>query len=227
MEVRMTALDSVIATPGLVEIDRVDLSAPPGQVWQRVRHAALAHSPVVRALFALRTLIDRADTARPPGGVHLDDLTSTPQRPGFQVLVDDPPREVVAGAIGQVWRLRIPFVHVDGADAFASFAEPGYVKVAWAIRLSPLDEGSTRLELEVRVSATDDAAWRRFQRYFHLIGPASRYIRRSLLRTLGRELGRAVPAEDRPPASSPAWTRAPSAGILRRRVAGHAARGRR
>ena len=134
----MTALDSVIATPRLVEIDRVDLSAPPEQVWQRVRHAALAHSPVARALFALRTLVDRSDpTARPPGGVHLDDLTSSPQRPGFQILVDDPPREVVAGAIGQVWRLRIPFVHVDGADAFAAFAEPGYVKVAWAIRVSP------------------------------------------------------------------------------------------
>ena len=114
MEVRMTALDSVIATPRLVEIDRVDLSAPPGQVWQRVRHAALAHSPVARALFALRTLIDRSDpTARPPGGVHLDNLT------------------------------------------------------------------------------------------------------------------RAQVSEDRPPAWSRAWTRAPSAGILRRRVAGSAARGRR
>ena len=224
----MTALDSVIATPRLVEIDRVDLSAPPGQVWQRVRHAALAHSPVARALFALRTLIDRSDpTARPPGGVHLDDLTSTPQRPGFQVLVDDPPREVVAGAIGQVWRLRIPFVHVDGADAFAAFAEPGYVKVAWAIRLSPLDESATHLELEVRVGATDDAAWRRFRRYFHLIGPASRHIRRSLLRALGRELGRAAARRGTPPAWSRAWTRAPSAGILRRRVAGRAARGRR
>ena len=74
------------------------------------------------------------------------------------------------------------------------------MKVAWAIRLSPLDEGSTHLELEVRVSATDDAAWRRFRRYFHLIGPGSRYIRRSLLRALGRELGRAEPGEDRPPA---------------------------
>ena len=221
----MTALDSVIATPRLVEIDRVDLSAPSGQVWQRVRHAALAQLPVARALFALRTLVDRADaTTTPPRGVRIDDLTSSPQWPGFQVLVDDPPREVVVGAIGQVWRPRIPFVHVDGADAFAAFAEPGYVKVAWAIRLSPLDEGSTHLELEVRVSATDDAAWRRFRRYFLLIGPASRYIRRSLLRALGRELGRANPGEDRPPALSSAWTRAPSAGILRRRAAGSAAR---
>src|SRR4051812_2058493 len=122
----MTALDSVIAKPRLVEIDRVDLSAPAGQGWQRVRHAAPAQSRVTRALFALRTLIDRAGgAARPPGGVRLDDLTSSPQHPGFQVLVDEPPREVVAGAIGQVWRLRIPFVHVDGPDAFAAFDEPG------------------------------------------------------------------------------------------------------
>ncbi len=195
----MTALDSVVATPRLVEIDRVDLAAPPGQVWPRVRHAALAQSPVARALFALRTLMDRTDAAsRAPGGVRLDDLTSSPERPGFQILVDDPPREVVVGAIGQVWRLRIPFVHVDGADAFAAFAEPGYVKVAWAIRVSPLGEGATHLELEVRVSATDDAAWRRFRRYFHVIGPPSRHIRRSLLRALAREMGRVAPDDDEP-----------------------------
>ena len=60
----MTALDSVIAIPRLVEIDRVDLAAPAEQVWQRVRHAALAHSPVTRALFALRTLVDRSDRRR-------------------------------------------------------------------------------------------------------------------------------------------------------------------
>ena len=105
----MTALDSVIALPRLVEIDRVDLAAPPERVWQRVRHSALAHAPVTRALFALRTLVDRSDpTARPPHGVRIDDLTSSPERPGFQILVDDPPREVVVGAIGQVWRLRSP-----------------------------------------------------------------------------------------------------------------------
>ena len=195
-----------------------------------MRHAALAHSPVARALFALRTLVDRSDaTARPPGGVHLDDLTSSPQRPGFQILVDViPPCEAVARAIGQVWRLRIPFVHVDGTDAFAAFAEPGYVKVAWAIRVSPLDEGSTCLELEVRVSATDDAAWRRFRRYFRLIGPASGYIRRSLLRALGRQMG-----WGRSPARTGRWLRRllgrarPQRAVLRRRAAGSAARGRR
>ena len=83
------------------------------------------------------------------------------------------------------------------------------MKVAWAIRVSPLGERATHLELEVRVSATDDAAWRRFRRYFRLIGPASRFIRRSLLRALARELGRPEPDEDerRWPATSCSPTR--------------------
>jgi hypothetical protein len=187
----MTALDRLIPQPRLAEVTHVDLAAPPTQVWARVRHAALGHTPATRALFALRTLIDRGrNTARAPAAVAIDDMRSSADRPGFQVLVDDAPREVAVGAIGQVWRLRIPFVHVDGAEAFRRFSMPSYVKVAWAIRLIPLDDASTRLELEVRVAATDDAAWRKFNRYFRFIGPASRFIRRSLLRALAREFGR-------------------------------------
>lgn len=187
----MTALDRLIPNPRLVDIDRVDLAAPAAQVWQRVRHAALAHSPVTRALFALRTLVDRGgETAPAPAGVRLDDMRSSIERPGFQILVDDPPREVAAGAIGQVWRLRIPFVHVDDAAAFRGFATPRYVKVAWAVRVSPLGPARSHLEIEVRVTATDEAAWRKFRRYFRLIGPASRFIRRSLLGALAREFGR-------------------------------------
>jgi hypothetical protein len=197
MEAVMTALDTLIATPRLVEIDRVDLAAPPDRVWQRIRHGALAHAPATRALFALRTMIDRingADT-RPPRDIRLEDLRSSDERPGFQILVDEPPREVAVGAIGQVWRLRIPFRHVLGAAPFATFSEPGFAKVAWAIRVSPFGAGGSHLEVEVRVTTTDDVSWRRFRRYFRVIGPASRFIRRSLLGALRRELG-ALPVDD-------------------------------
>jgi hypothetical protein len=187
----MSALDRLIANPRLVEIDRVDLAAPAAHVWPRVRHTALAQSPVARALFALRTLVDRGRETMPaPAGVRIDDMRSSVERPGFQVLVDDAPREVAVGAIGQVWRLRIPFVHVDTAEAFLAFSTPCYVKVAWAIRVSPLGPASSHLEVEVRVTATDDASWRRFRHYFRLIGPASRFVRRSLLGALAREFGR-------------------------------------
>jgi hypothetical protein len=190
MEARMTALDRLIPNPRLVDIHRVDLAAPAEQVWHRVRHAALPHSPTTRALFALRTVIDREDAAKGSSGLRLDDMESSVERPGFRILVDDSPREIAVGAIGQVWRLRIPFVHVGDAQAFHAFSTPGYVKVAWAIRVSPLGPTGSHLELEVRVSATDDASWRKFTRYFRLIGPASRFIRRSLLGALAREFGR-------------------------------------
>jgi hypothetical protein len=197
MEERMTALDRLIPNAPLVEIDRVDLAAPAEEVWQRVRHAGLAQSPLTRALFAVRTLLDRgAETAPAPAGVRLDDMRSSVERPGFQILVDDPPREIAVGAIGQVWRLRIPFVHVDGVTDFLGFSTPRYIKVAWAIRVSPLGPAGSHLELEVRVAATDDASWRKFRRYFKMIGPASRFIRRSVLSALAREFGRPSGSDD-------------------------------
>jgi hypothetical protein len=185
----MNVLDRLVSSPRMVEIDHADLAAPPDVVWERIRHGDLARSPLARALFAIRMMPSGRDEAPAPPGLRLDDLVSTPERPGFQVLVDDPPRAFAVGAIGQVWQLDIPFVHVADADAFAAFAAPGWVKVAWAIRVSRRGDAGARIDFELRVDATDDDAWRKFRRYFHVIGPGSHFIRRSLFASLERELG--------------------------------------
>lgn len=185
----VTALDRLIPAPRLVEIDRVDLDASPAEVWQRVRHGDLAPSRWIRALFAIRTR-GRANALR------IDDLVSTPEKPGFQVLADEPPRELAVGAIGKVWKPDIPFVHVNDSAEFAAFERNGFVKVAWAIRLTPHDVG-THLELEVRVDATDDASWHTFRCYFLVIGIGSRFIRRLLLHEIARDLGTLHVDEDR------------------------------
>ena len=184
----MSPLDRLIPTPRLLEHDEVDVAATPARLWQAVRHGDLADSALARALFALRTLPERFAGRQPDPSLRLDDLRSTWKRPGFQVLVEEPLHEVAVGAIGKVWKLEIPFVHVPNADAFAAFREPGYVKVAWVLRVSQRDAGESRLELELRVDATDEDAWQRFRRYFTLIGPASRFIRRSLLERMARTL---------------------------------------
>ena len=186
----MPGLDRVIPTPALLEIDDIDLAIPPARAWEILRHGDLGESPLVRALFVVRTLPERI--ARKPAGeltLRIDGLTSSTAKPGFQVLVDDPGREVVVGAIGKVWHLEIPFVHVEDAEAFGRFAESGFVKVAWAIRISPRGARDTHVEIELRVDATDRDAWSKFRRYFALIGPASRFIRRSLLSSLVRKYG--------------------------------------
>jgi hypothetical protein len=187
----MHALDLLIPTPRLLERDFANLAASSQRVWELVRHRDLARSALVRALFAVRTIPDRFHTGArsEPMQLSIDLLRSSPEKPGFQILDEQAPREITVGAIGKVWHLDIPFVHVADAKSFAAFSEPDYVKVAWSIRIEPIGTGGSRLCIEVRVDATDDNAWRKFRRYFRLIGPGSRFIRHTLLRSLSRELG--------------------------------------
>jgi hypothetical protein len=186
----MTALDRLVPGPHLLEIDRIDLAAPAARVWERVRHGQLAQSLPIRALFAIRSIASGPHTSLAASSTfRIDDLKSTREHPGFEILVDEPPCEMAVAAIGKVWRLDIPFVHVANADEYAAFAQPGFIKVAWSIRVLPRGERQSHIELELRVEATDVRSWRKFRRYFHLIGPFSRAIRRSLLRALVRDLG--------------------------------------
>ena len=185
----MSVLDLLIPKPALLEIDRAGLAVDARRAWEAVRDLDLAQSALVRTLFAVRTIPDRLKGKKAQLRLRLDDLVSTEAEPGFQVLVEDAPHEIAAGAIGKVWRPIIPFVHVPDGPAFAAFSEAGYVKVAWALRVAPETERMSRVEFELRVAATDEDAWRKFSRYFRLIGPGSHFIRRVLLAQLERDLG--------------------------------------
>lgn len=196
----MNALDTLIPTPRLLELSEVDLVLPLDRAWQVVRHLDLARSQLVRALFAVRTLPDViTGHKQKPLRLDIDSLVSTSEQPGFQLLVDRAPHELAVAAIGKVWQLEIPFVHVPDAASYLGFVQPDYVKVAWAIRLDPRGADNTHLTFELRVDATDDASWRKFQAYFLLIGPGSRFIRWSMLRQLAREYGTPESREDERP----------------------------
>ena len=182
-------LERLIPAPRLLEIDYVDLAAPPERVWELVRHGDLARSPLVRALFELRALPELLTGEHRPTALSIDDFSSSPARPGFSLLLDEPPRAFAVGAIGKVWHGSIPFVHVHDAAAFLDFSEPDFVKVAWSVRVLPRGERDCRVQVEVRVDATDEQAWRKFDRYFRLIGPGSHFIRKVFLSGLARDLG--------------------------------------
>ena len=68
------------------------------------------------------------------------------------------------------------------ADRFATFDTPGYVKVAFNIRVEPYGSGRSLITTETRTAATDPASLRRFSRYWLLVGPISALIRRLTLR---------------------------------------------
>lgn len=185
----MSVLDLLIPKPALAESDCARLAVDAERAWQAARDLDLAQSPLVRTLFAVRTIPDRPKGESAQLRLRLDDLVSTEAKPGFQVLVDGAPHEVTAGAIGKVWRPIIPFVHVPDRQAFAAFSKAGYAKVAWTLRVAPEGQWTSRVEFELRVAPTDEDARKKFMNYFWLIRPGSHFIRHVLLAQLERDLG--------------------------------------
>jgi hypothetical protein len=115
---------------------------------------------------------------------------------GFMIVHETPGREVVVGAVGQFWHLKIPFANIRPED-FRAFEEPGWGKLAWAIAVEPFAEGST-IRFELRTTATDEESWQELNKYFQVIGLTSNLIRHSVMAHLEAELGKLrLPDDDR------------------------------
>lgn len=180
------ALDEFIPNPCLHEFHHVTVDAPCERAWAAARNFDMASLPIVRLLFALRTLPQRLRNAtRESDRLRIKDITSSGT--GFGILSERPGTSVTVGAIGKVWRPNIEFVNVP-ANGYRTFGEPGWVKVAWELRCQPDGDTKTLVVFELRVTATDERSWRRFERYFFFIGPFSRFIRRSALADLKRRI---------------------------------------
>jgi hypothetical protein len=149
------------------------IDAPPEQVFAAVRDLSADDTRVVRVLFRLRGL--RGDTARP--------IFQQMGRFGFEVVAEEPGRELVVAAIGQPWKLR-GGARPRGVD-FRTFDEPGYAKMALNWRF---EDGT--LTTETRVQLTDANARRAFRRYWLVIRPFSGLIRRAWLRAIARRATR-------------------------------------
>jgi hypothetical protein len=145
------------------------IDAPPERVFAAVRELSAADTPVVRLLFRLRGL--RGETARP--------IFDQMERFGFEVVAEEPGRELVVAAIGQPWKLR-GGARPRGVD-FRTFDEPGYAKMALNWRF---EDGT--LSTETRVQLTGANASRSFRRYWLVVRPFSGLIRRAWLRAIAR-----------------------------------------
>ncbi len=110
----------------------------------------------------------------------------------FAVIREWPGHEIVFGAVVQPWKAVTgdePAPQVE-PGRFAAFDTPGYVKVAFNIRVEPYGSGRALITTETRTAATDPASLRRFARYWALIGPFSALIRRLALRIVKSEAER-------------------------------------
>jgi hypothetical protein len=195
-----TLIDRFLPSYSLRQVDHAPVAAGSELAWPFVRGIDFYQVGLARLLFAVR-LLPETFGARLRGrpsplapSAHIDDFT----RPGmgFQVLAEEPGREIVVGAVGRVWQPQIQFATVT-PEAFSAFDEPGFGKIAWSLAVEPRESGGTWITFDLRVGFTDRGAEARFRPYWALIGQFSHALRRGFLRLCQRKLG-TVPDRARP-----------------------------
>jgi hypothetical protein len=176
-------LDRFIPAYDVVERHRIDVDATPTETMAAARHVDMRRSPFIRAIVKARALAmgDASTQDEGPRGL-IAETTSM----GWRVLAEDPGREVVVGAAAQPWLPNFKFRPIE-PEEFASFSEPGYVKIVWTLRIDSVWPDGTTFGTETRVAATDDEARKKFRHYWRRVVPGVIAIRWLLLRMLKRE----------------------------------------
>jgi hypothetical protein len=178
----------------VVERHETRIRAPREAVWQTVRTLDFTRSPIIGALFALRSLpgLLSGRARKRALGTTMDGLL----RNGFVLLGERPGEELLIGVVGRFWRPSGDIVRLT-ADEVRAFDRPGYAIGTWDFTLAD-DGDAIRLATETRVRCTDEASRRSFRRYWTVVGPFSALIRREMLRSIRNAAESASPAPTRP-----------------------------
>jgi hypothetical protein len=155
-----TRLDALVPEWQFDERHETRVNASAERVWEAIHEVTASEIRLFRTL----TTIRRFGRSGPESILNAppdEPILRVAARTGFQVLAEDPPRELVAG-------LRL------GAGTLA----------ALAFRVEPRDSGGVALVTETRVAARTSRARRRFALYWRAILPGSDLIRRTWLRAI-------------------------------------------
>jgi len=160
----------------------IDVSAPPERVYAAIKTVAADEI----ALFNLFTTIRRFGRPGPESILHAprqQPILDVATRTGFLMLLDRAPAEVVIGTVVVAPPgTRRPATFTAGD--FRALTRPGFAKASMNFRIDDLGNGTSRVETETRVYATDDVALGRFTPYWRIIFPGSSILRTTWLRAI-------------------------------------------
>jgi hypothetical protein len=188
-----TPLDRFLPECEVLERHQTRVAAPADVTFIAAREMSLMASPVVRAIFRGRELLMRSPAEQPEAQLPqslIDECLSI----GWGVLAQESGREIVLGAVTQPWKSDVTFRALP-PDEFAAFDKPGFAKIAWTIRAEPLGLETSRFYTETRVATTDAEARKRFRRYWTMVSPGVRLIRRESLRLVRADAERRYRAD--------------------------------
>ena len=179
-------LDSFMPNYEVLERHHIKVAAPAALTFAAAREQDLLGLPLIRLIFKTREVVLGAE---PPDRSQPRALLAAVQALGWGVLAERPDREIVMGAVTRPWEADVTFRAIPPAE-FASFSEPGFVKIVWTLRADPIDDRASVFRTETRAVATDEDARARFRRYWAFASPGIWLIRRLLLAPLKRDAER-------------------------------------
>jgi hypothetical protein len=182
-------IDKYLPTAEFHDYHEARVQAEPERAYTALRDLDMMKSPMIRALFALRTIPSRSRSSA------LSQATATKPASFVQMSLDAgmvifeeiPGQELVAGCVTRPWQPVVKFLGLP-APEFIAFREPGFTKIAWNIAVAPAGPGYSLVSTETRIAPTDAGSRRKFRLYWLLFSPGIRLIRRIALRLLKLEL---------------------------------------
>ena len=177
-------LEQLIPVYDVVERLQVQVSAPADRTFSVACNLHLLDSSLIHTIFRIREFVLDGTVNE-----HREELGLVEQATawGWNKIAEQPGREVVFGAVTQPWVANPVFQGLSSTQ-FRNFQKPGFVKIAWTLRVDPVSPSKTIMSTETRVLATDADARARFRRYWSFVAPGTILIRRIALRNLKRRV---------------------------------------
>jgi hypothetical protein len=179
-------LDHFIPEPEILVSHHVDVAASAEIVLDAAKELEMLNAVLPRVLFKLREF---AMGGEPDERQHPGPLFEQMRSIGWTLLAETAGREIVFGAVTKPWQAAPVFRSVPAGE-FAAFAEPDFVKIAFALRADPDGNDKSIFRTETRAVATDPAARAKFRRYWSFVAPGVHLIRLALMQPIKCEAER-------------------------------------
>jgi hypothetical protein len=158
-------LDAWLADPAVRTHHRRTAASAPADLWRAATHLRLSETRTLGHLIRWRI-----------PGLASGDLTYGELFRAYPFTVlEEGDGYLLAGLCGRIWTLARDYPRLDGPDAFATWREPGTVRVLfghWVRR----DGDGAELVSEARVQPVDRSASLRLRALWKLIGPFERLV---------------------------------------------------
>ena len=136
-------LDHWLPSPTVRVAHRRESPVAPDDLWQAARTVGLDDS----------ALLGRLVRWRIPGLAAELSFDHLFRHDPFLVLIDNQPRALVSGLVGQIWTLRRDYPQLSHPEQFRQWSARGTARVLFANWVEPLTSGGAVLHSETRLHA--------------------------------------------------------------------------